>query len=104
MYICDNPNCNLWLHKQCLIDASLKKTYEKLVGKETETNGTAKANGKLGRPAKKPAAAWVGKFSARIKDSEDGPPTIVIKDLRAGQASREWEEGIPCLECGEILQ
>jgi hypothetical protein len=102
MFICDNPSCKIWLHKTCLIDDILKKTDKKLVGIEPETNGTAMSNGKPGRPGKN--RTFEGKFSAKIKDLGDGPPTIVIKDLRPGQKSREWEEGIPCPKCDTVLQ
>jgi hypothetical protein len=102
MFICDNPTCKIWLHKACLIDDILKKTYNKLAADTPETNGTAKPNGK--RASKSPSKPYDGKFSAKIKDAGDGPPTIVIKDLRPGQELREWEEGIPCPKCDTVLQ
>ncbi|EHL03588.1 hypothetical protein M7I_0229 [Glarea lozoyensis 74030] len=30
MYICDNAECKIWLHKQCLIDHTLTKEFEKI--------------------------------------------------------------------------
>lgn len=102
MFICDNPTCQIWLHKACLMDDILKKSYKRIVSDESETNGTARpANGK-GRPNKnKP---YEGKFSARIKDSDEEAPAIIIKDVRPGQGQREWEEEIPCPKCGTVLQ
>ncbi|TVY87290.1 hypothetical protein LAWI1_G005103 [Lachnellula willkommii] len=102
MFICDNPSCKIWLHKACLINDILKKTYTKLVGTEPETNGIAKPNGKAGKVSK--SKPFDGKFSAKIKDQGDGPPTIFIKDLRSGQKLREWEESIPCPKCNAVLQ
>ncbi|TVY84989.1 hypothetical protein LSUE1_G000347 [Lachnellula suecica] len=99
MFICDNPTCKIWLHKACLIDDILKKTYEKLAANDPEINGTAKPNGKP-RVKSKP---YEGKFSARIKDVEDSAPMIIIKDLRPGKESKEWEEEIFCPKCDTVL-
>lgn len=103
MYICDNPECKLWLHKACLVDDILTRTYVSTIngGKSTkETNGDTQMNGKA-KGKTKPKPPYDGKLSGKIED--DSPPMIVIKDLRAGHV-RQWRERIECPKCETELQ
>jgi hypothetical protein len=97
MYICDNPSCKVWLHKECLIDDVLTKTYNKLVsgGETISTNGVAKPNGK-----KSKVKPYKGILSATIKEEGDAPPRAVITDLRPNADPRSWSESIVCVKCG----
>jgi hypothetical protein len=88
MFVCDNSDCKVWLHSDCIIDSVLSETYKRLVTAEDDenpepdssTNGTAsKATGKKGKASQH---AYDGKFEATIIE-EDGKPTLVeITDLR----------------------
>ncbi|KAH8676833.1 hypothetical protein BGZ60DRAFT_267120 [Tricladium varicosporioides] len=99
MYICDNPQCNVWLHKPCLVDDILFKTYKKET--PNSTNGVSRANSTKGKGKSKP---YKNKFSADIEEERDGvPPMFLIKDLRPGH-EREWRERISCPSCDTELE
>lgn len=101
MEICDNPDCKVWLHEECLIDDVLRKTYERLVkdsvDNDLSANGTLKLNGK------KSKAPYKGFFSAKI-DAEDGHTSVTIKDLRPNADPETWVESLSCLKCGVKLE
>jgi len=98
MYICDNPDCKLWLHPECLVDYVLNKTHRRLIMKEDpdaiDTNGVAGSNNQKvkGKPYK-------GHFSATIPVHSEDPPRISIKDLRSGAEPKTWTESICCPKC-----
>jgi hypothetical protein len=105
MYICDNEDCKLWLHPECLVEDVLNKTYRRLVMKEDPdtkelTNGVARSNNQKakGKPLYK------GFFSATIPGHGEEPPRINIKDLRAGANPKTWNESICCPKCRTTLQ
>lgn len=99
MYICDNPTCRTWLHKECLLDSILSKVYKAEVTEGAGTNGVAKPNGK--RPKAKP---YKGIFSAVIKEEADVPPMAFITDLRPNADPKTWSESIACPKCDTVLQ
>lgn len=101
MLACDNKNCKIWLHPQCLIDDALTTTYNRLVSPPTppengEPNGK---KAKKGKPSteKKP---YNGLFTAKILDELKATPQFEITDLRDGIADekKSWREDIACLE------
>jgi hypothetical protein len=99
MDICENPDCKVWLHEQCIIDDVLEKTYAKENGTSTEaeTNGDSlKTSGKKGKTGSKP---WTSKFTAKV-NGDDQPPTITITDLRSeSEGPKSWTEAVECLKC-----
>lgn len=101
MFICDNSNCKVWLHKECLEEEILAKTYTRLVEGEngSQTNGVARSNGKKTKSKPK----YKGLFSARIQEIGDQPPVAVISDLRSGSDKKSWEESIKCPKCATEL-
>ena len=72
----------MWLHEQCVIDDTLKRTYERLIGdadavdNENE-NETLKPPSKKGRrksaKPKAPTNIWDGIFSATIEARDSEP-------------------------------
>lgn len=102
MFICDNTDCKVWLHKECLIEDILAKTYSRLVEGEdgTQTNGIARTNGKKAKGKYK----YKGLFTATIKEEGEAPPVAIIKDLRPGADPKTWEEPIKCPKCSTELQ
>jgi hypothetical protein len=99
MYICDNAACKVWLHKHCLIDDVLTKTYKKVANVDEE-EPVANGSGKKSK-ARKP---YQGKFEAKIQEEGDNSPTLLITDLRPSSGVRKWVEGIACPKCGTVLQ
>lgn len=104
--ICDNEDCKLWIHEECLIDDILARTYEREVedgGKEADTNGVAKPVVKKGKARK----IWKGEFDAKFytEDTPDGSrTTVTITDLRDRPKSPlSWTERVACLKCGSLL-
>jgi hypothetical protein len=105
MFICDNTACKVWLHKECLIEDILTKTYSRLVEgdngtPDTKTNGIARTNGKK----TKGKSRYKGLFSARIKEEGDLAPKAVVTDHRPGADPKTWEEAIKCPKCLTELQ
>lgn len=105
MFICDNTECKVWLHKECIIDDILSKTYSRLIEGEsgtpdTKPNGIARTNGKKTKGKNR----HKGLFTATIKDDGDGAPIAIIKDLRPGADPKTWEEAIKCPKCSTELQ
>jgi hypothetical protein len=107
MMICDNQECKLWMHEECLIDDILTKTYERLVedgSEEADANGGARPAAKKGKSGRK---IWKGKFDAKFHtdDSADGShTTVTITDLRSNsKGPKTWTERVPCLKCGSLL-
>ena len=105
MFICDNTACKVWLHRECLTEDILAKTYSRLIEGEnstldTKTNGIARTNGKKTKGKNK----YKGLFTARIKDDGDSAPKAVITDLRPGADPRTWEDAIKCPKCSTELQ
>lgn len=102
MYICDNPTCKIWLHKECLEEDVLAKTYTHLIedGDDTSTNGIARPNGKKS----KTKSRYKGLFKSTIKDHGDAQPKVSLTDLRPGADPRTWEEVIKCPKCQTELQ
>jgi len=101
MYICDNPSCKIWLHKECLVDDVASKTYDKLMGDDAteKTNGVARAtNGK-----KSKAKRYKGIVSVTIKEEGDEKPKAIITDLRPGADPKTWEEPLNCPKCDTEL-
>jgi hypothetical protein len=99
MYICDNTTCKVWLHKECIVDDVLTKTYNKLVnGDDSSANGST--NGKKPK-SRKP---YKGLFQAEIVEEGEMPPTIRITDLRGGANPKTWMEPIYCPKCNTALQ
>jgi hypothetical protein len=106
MMICDNEDCKLWLHQECLIDDILTKTYERLVKDSEEapdTNGIARTNGKKGKSSRK---IWKGLFEAKFTDSGEAEHTeVIITDLRnKTNGAKIWTERVACLKCGTVLE
>ncbi|CZS94519.1 uncharacterized protein RAG0_04464 [Rhynchosporium agropyri] len=93
MYICDNSSCKIWFHENHLIDDHLNKTYRRLIGDDV-TNGDAK-------PASKKSKAPVYRaiFKAVMEENVDGPPQIVVTDLRKGADPQKWHEFLLCPKC-----
>jgi hypothetical protein len=105
MFICDNTACKVWLHRDCLVEDILSKTYSRLVEGDNgtpdrKTNGIARTNGKKGKG--KPR--YKGVFEARIKEDGDEAPKAIIKDLRPSADPKTWEEAIQCPKCSTELQ
>ena len=106
MMICDNEDCKLWMHEECLMDDILTKTYERVVedaSEDTEANGAAKAAAKKGKGRK----IWKGKFDAKFQteDTPDGShTTVTITDLRSNHNEpKSWTERVACLKCATLL-
>jgi hypothetical protein len=106
MMICDNEDCKLWMHEECLIDDILTRTYERLVedgSEDADANGVAKPVAKKGKGRK----IWKGKFDAKFntEDTPDGSrTTVTITDLREKPKSpKSWTERVACLKCGSLL-
>jgi hypothetical protein len=104
---CDNKDCELWMHGECLIDDILKKTYEKVVedgSEESNANGAAKEGSKKGKRGRK---IWKGKFNAKLHtdNTADGSHTkMAITDLRSNsKGPKTWTERVACLKCGSLL-
>jgi hypothetical protein len=105
MFICDNSSCKVWLHKECLIEDILAKTYSRLVEGETgtpdaKTNGIARTNGKKSKGKNR----YKGLFTAKIKEEGEAQPKAVVTDLRLGADPKTWEEPIKCPKCSTELQ
>jgi hypothetical protein len=102
MEICDNTSCQVWMHRECIFDDVLTKTYKRLVkdsdSAEPGTNGASKPNGK-----KSKAKIWKGIFQAKIKVEEDDHTLVEITDLRDGGLD-PWTEPVECLKCGTKLK
>lgn len=108
MMICDNGECKVWLHTECLIDDILTKTYERLVTDSDEapnSNGAAKPNARKGKADRK---IWKGKFDAKfdmVASTQDGHTMITITDLRSNSnGPKTWTERVACLKCGSLLE
>lgn len=91
------------MHEQCVLDDTLKRTYERLIGDtETNTNETPKPTPKKGRgrpsKPKHPTHPWDGIFSAAIvpRDSEpsDTNPETDNDNDTAPDSSHEFETDI----------
>lgn len=105
MMICDNLECMLWMHQECLIDDILTKTRDRLFkGCETDPNRASNSAAKSGKSRRQ---IWRGEFAAKLHtdDSASGPnSTVVISDLRdkfAGPTT--WTERITCLKCRSLI-
>ncbi|KAI9698395.1 MAG: hypothetical protein M1836_003975 [Candelina mexicana] len=102
---CSNEDCEMWLHEDCIIEDTLTKTFDRLVGKTT-TDDTDKKSAKrksgagaVGKPQK---ASYSGLFEARIDQGveKDTPIRVAITDLRKdGIEPGTWEEPVICLAC-----
>jgi len=106
MFICDNSSCKVWLHKECLIEDILAKTYSRLIEGQDDTldgktNGIARTNGKKIKGNKR---RYKGLFTAKIKEEGEAQPKAVITDLRPGADPKTWEEAIKCPKCSTELQ
>jgi hypothetical protein len=106
MFICDNSSCKVWLHKECLIEDILAKTYSRLIEGEDDTpdgktNGIARTNGKKSKGNKR---RYKGLFTAKIKEEGEAQPKAVINDSRPGADPKTWEEAIKCPKCSTELQ
>jgi len=98
MYICDNATCKVWLHKECIVDDVLTKTYNKLANADdSSTNGSS--NGK-----KKFRIPYKCLFHGEIMEEGEMPPMIKITDLRGGASPKTWMESIYCPKCTTVLQ
>lgn len=97
MFICDNSECGIWLHRQCLIDSALTLAYERLTG-------TLSKNGTLTQAKKKgPKKHYSGKLSGKLLETDASEVMIEITDLRAGMKRATWTEPASCLKCDTIL-
>jgi len=100
MEICDNPECRIWLHDECIIDYVLTKAYKTILEEDAQAmNGTAKTNGR--KPKSK---AWKSKLTGKVK-TENGHTVVSITDIRKeGNVREPWDERVPCLQCQELLE
>jgi hypothetical protein len=104
MMICDDPECKLWMHEDCLIDDILTKTYERVVEDAPEPNGVARPTAKKSKAGRK---VWKGKFEAKFStdDTTEGShTTVTITDLRSTPSTpKTWTERVACLKCERLL-
>ncbi len=102
MYICDNPDCKLWIHEECLVNDILEKTYKRLVtdSDSQNTNGVARLNGKKS----KGGPPYKGLFKATINKVPEGEPlTATVTDQRPNANPKTWTEPITCPKCSTTL-
>ncbi|TAQ83683.1 hypothetical protein B7494_g7991 [Chlorociboria aeruginascens] len=105
MYVCDNPECKVMFHEECLIDDILSRTYKESAtiadgdSPEPAPNGSAKKKRKAGKVSK----PWSGKFQAEIVNAEGEPSKVKITDERA-KPPTVYTERIPCPKCGTELE
>lgn len=104
MEICENPDCKVWLHEQCVIDDALTKTHKRLVEDNSSVEPDADGTKMSGKKPKIGHKVWGGIFVGKLNPADDsGPTTMTITDLRSdGQGT--WTERIPCPACGTLLE
>jgi len=91
MYICDNKDCGLWLHEECVIKAALTETWEKV--KHEISNNEVKAT------SKKQKEPYEGKLSGKIRDGVT-EFQVEVTDLRHGdQKGTNTTVPASCLKC-----
>lgn len=90
MYICDNKDCGLWLHEECLIKAALADTWEKV---KHESGNEVKSS------SKKQKEPYAGKLSGVLQDGLT-EFQVEVTDLRPGNR-KGTKTLLPasCLKC-----
>ncbi|CAG8980930.1 hypothetical protein HYALB_00003789 [Hymenoscyphus albidus] len=92
MYICDNPDCKLWLHKICMLEYTLSEALKNL-DPEVDTDAEIlKKNHRANKPL------YSGILAGKTEDKDDGPPKIIIHDLRR-EHKKSWQEWLKCPAC-----
>lgn len=99
MMICDNKDCELWMHEVCLADDILTKAHDRLIeggGLNAQTNSPSISAAKRGKPKRK---VWRGEFGANFHTDASGHSTVIITDLRSNpKGPKTWTEKIACFE------
>jgi hypothetical protein len=107
MMMCDNEECKVWMHEECLIDDILTKTYEKVVeecSEEADTHVAVKPTSKKGKSERR---RWKGKLNAKFytDDTADSSNTRVTITHRRSNSKgpKTWIERVACLKCGSLF-
>ena len=90
MYICDNKDCAIWLHEECLIKAALAETWEKV---KHDSKHEAKST------SKKQKEPYAGKLLGVLQDGLT-EFQVEVTDLRPG-GHKGTKQILPaaCLKC-----
>jgi hypothetical protein len=101
MYICDNENCKVWLHKTCLVDHTLTKQFESISLHKSQAKAIKVLPKSQNASKTKP---YHGVFAGNIEEvGETGTPMITIRDLREGKKSVH-QQRISCPKCDTELE
>ncbi|CAG8951297.1 hypothetical protein HYFRA_00008047 [Hymenoscyphus fraxineus] len=92
MYICDNPDCKLWLHKICMLEYTLSEALKNLDPEVDTDSGILKKNHRANKPL------YSGILAGKIEDKDNDPPKIIIHDLRR-EHKKSWQEWLKCPAC-----
>lgn len=100
MLACPNPECNIWLHTECLLNNALFSNHREIRRAEKKPIHRSSSSSKT-RPHEVDLHAsqqmYRKSFSGKIVDDNT---KIEITDLRTKEV---WKEPIRCLECDSVL-
>lgn len=130
---CSNPNCERWLHAECLASAAVQEAHKKHVrasstshdpvlairakGFEEGDGAIPQAPDPAGRQKKGTATTVVTSKPTfkrpKAKDriaafraevmNEGASQSITIYDLRDGHVGETWKEDLKCLFCHQVI-
>jgi hypothetical protein len=105
MMMCDNEECKLLMHEECLIDDILTEKYKKVVEEGSEgadAHGAVRQTSKKGKSERR---TWQGELDAKFHTDDTSNTTVTITHLRSNsKGPKTWTEGVACLKCGSLLR